>query len=61
MKFRLLYRLKSQFFYSIAFNMSAKHRRILQVFLEETRESRTSFVNLDGVWENVFLMDMYLF
>lgn len=41
--------------------MSAKYRRILQVFLEETRESRTSFANLDGVWENVFLMDMYLF
>lgn len=34
--------------------MSVEYRRILQVFLEETRESRTSFANLDGVWENVF-------
>lgn len=34
--------------------MSAKYRPILQVFREETRETRTSFANLDGIWENVF-------
>lgn len=39
--------------------MSAKYRPILQIFLKETRETRTSFANLDCRWENVFLMGIY--
>lgn len=33
--------------------MSAKYRPVLPVFQEETRETRTSFAALDGIWENV--------
>lgn len=43
--------------------MSTKYRPILQVLLEETRETGTSFANLDGMWKNAFfiLMGVQLF